>query len=173
MYWLQRPPHLRRLGAGLLVLFALLWDLRSAATEPYPFAARTIPPGGAFTDEVIEWRSLPVGALPVPDLGAGAAAVAIGAGDPITPSMIAPAASVPEGWWAVPVDLPSRSAVGTGVMLVVVEPPMSIPGIVVATQRGDRFSLDYAPSLVAVPGDLAPLVAAAERAGMLVAATEP
>lgn len=173
MYWLQRPPHLRRLGAGLLVLAALWWDLRSAATEPYPFAAQHIPSGGVFTDEVVEWRNLPAGVLPQPDLGAGAAAVAIEAGDPITPSLVSPSADVPDGWWAVPVDLPARSAVGTGVMLVVVEPPMSVPGIVVEAQRGDRFSLDYAPSLVAVPGEMAPLVAAAERAGMLVAATEP
>jgi hypothetical protein len=58
-------------------------------------------------------------------------------------------------------------------MLVITDPPLTIGGIVVSTQRGDPYSLDYRPALVAVPGNVAPLIAAADRAGSLVTATRP
>jgi len=173
VFWLQPPPYARRAAAVALVLVALLWDLRGSATASYPFSASAIEAGAAFTDSNVEWRQLPEGSFPAPDLSGGSAAVPIGPGEPITASLVTGSVSVPEGWWAVPVDLASRAVPGTSVLLVVVEPPMTIPGIVVAAQRGDRYAVDHTPALVAVPGEMAPLVAAAERAGMLVTATRP
>jgi hypothetical protein len=156
-----------------LVLGALLWDLRAAATEPYPFAAAPIPAGSPFAAGSVEWRDLPVGAFAVPDLSAGVAAVDLAAGEPITGAVVSDPVAVPDGWWAVPVDLPSRASPGTPVLLVVTDPPLTIPGVVVTAQRGDRFAMDHSPAIVAVPGEMAPIVAAAERAGLLVAATRP
>jgi hypothetical protein len=59
------------------------------------------------------------------------------------------------------------------VLLVVTDPPLTVGGIVVSTQRGDPYSLDYRPALVAVPGEVAPVIAAAGRAGLLVTAVRP
>jgi hypothetical protein len=56
------------------------------------------------------------------------------------------------------------------VLLVVVDPPTTVTGIVVSPQRGDAYSLDYRPATVAVPLEMAPLIAAASAQGVLVAA---
>lgn len=173
MYWLQSPPYWRRAAAAVLVLGALVWDLQSAPMAPYPFAARPIPAGSVIGSGDVEWRSLPSGAFPAPELGGRAAAVDVVPGDPIVGSMLADPVSVPEGWWAVPVQIAAGAVPGAAVLLVITDPPMTVPGIVVTSQRGDRFSMDYTPAVVAVPGQMAPLVAAAERAGLLVTATRP
>ena len=58
-------------------------------------------------------------------------------------------------------------------MLVVTDPFLSVGGVVIASQRGDAYSLDFRPALVAVPGESAAVIAAADRAGMLVTAVKP
>lgn len=173
MYWLQPPPYWRRAAAVALVLGAVLWDLRSAPTEPHPFAARDVAAGSVIEASDVEWRSLPVGSFEVPSLTATVAAVDVWAGDPISGSVLAGPVAVPDGWWAVPIQMAAPTAPGSPVLLVVTDPPVTVPGIVVSSQRGDRYSLDHTPAVVAVPGQMAPLVAAAERAGFLVTATRP
>jgi hypothetical protein len=172
VYWLQPPPHLRRIGAGLLVVAALVWDLRGGATEPYPVAARRIPAGTAITGADVRWLPLPAGAMAVPDLTGAITALDLRAGDPISPSAIAPTVSAPDGWWAVPIEV-GGAGPGATVLLVVTDPPMTVPGLVIHAQTGDRLALDHQPALVAVPGEAAALVAAAERSGLLVAAVQP
>jgi len=94
-------------------------------------------------------------------------------GEPISASVVAAPATVPEGWWAIPIDVGPHAAPGDEVLLVVTDPPVTVAGVVVGAQRGDPYSLDYRPALVAVPGDMAAVVAAAEQAGVLVTATRP
>lgn len=173
MFWLQPPPYLRRLAIAALILFAFVWDLRSADTEPYPFSVQAMAAGEAFTEANVEWRQVPVGLLEVPELVGRSAAVALAAGQPITPAVLGSPATVPEGWWSVAIDLPVQATPGSSVLLVVVDPPLTVPGVVVTAQSGDRFSAGHHPAVVAVPGEAAPIVAAAERAGQLVAATRP
>jgi hypothetical protein len=173
MYWLQRPPYLRRAAAALLVVAAIAWDLRGSSTEVHPFAARPIAAGALISDADIRWRRLPTGAFKIPELGDRAAAVDLAPGEPIIGAVLTAPAKIPDGWWAVPVEVGPHAIPGDPVMLVITDPPLTIGGIVVSTQRGDPYSLDYRPALVAVPGDVAPLVAAADRAGLLVAATRP
>jgi hypothetical protein len=173
MYWLQRPPYLRRAAAALLVVAAIAWDLRGSSTEVHPFAARPIAAGALISDADIRWRRLPTGAFEIPELGDRAAAVDLAPGEPIIGAVLTAPATIPDGWWAVPVEVGPHAIPGDPVMLVITDPPLTIGGIVVSTQRGDPYSLDYRPALVAVPGDVAPLVAAADRAGLLVAATRP
>lgn len=173
MYWLQRPPYLRRAAAAVLVLTAVAWDLRGSSTTAHPFAARPISAGASIQDSDIKWRLLPTGAFEIPELGDRAAAVDLAPGEPIIGAVLANPATIPDGWWAVPVEVGSHAIPGDPVMLVITDPPLTIGGIVVSTQRGDPYSLDYRPALVAVPGDVAPLIAAADRAGALVTATRP
>ena len=170
---MQRPPYLRRAAAVALVIGAVVWDLRGSATEAHPFAANAIAAGEPIGSDDVRWRRLPEGSFAIPDLGGGVAAVDLAAGDPITGSVLTPPSEIPEGWWAVPVDVGPHALSGDPVLLVVTDPPLTVAGIVVTGQRGDPYSLDYRPALVAVPGEMAPVIAAAARAGLLVAAVRP
>lgn len=97
----------------------------------------------------------------------------LAAGDPLIPAVLSGGVSVPDGWWAVSLDAGRHATPGLEVLLVVVDPPVTTTGIVIEAQRGDRLSLDYRPALVAVPGDVAAVVAAADHAGLLVTAVRP
>lgn len=173
MYWLQPPPYLRWAAAVLLVVGAWLWDARGGSIEPHAFASRPIAAGTRLSSDDVVWRPLPAGAFPVPDLAGAVAGVDIGIGEPISAAVLSGPIAVPEGWWAIPVDVSSHAGPGDAVMLVVVDPPLTIPGIVIEPQVGDATSFEHRPALVAVPGTQAPLVAAAEASGMLVTAVRP
>src|SRR3990172_6525095 len=90
VYWLQPPPYLRWAAATLLVVGALVWDLRGSASAAYPFAAP-------------------------------------------------------------PIAAPPHPGPGHGVLVVVVDPPLPVFGIVTEPQVGDAISLDHRPARVAVP----------------------
>ncbi len=173
MYWLQPPPYLRWAVAALLVIGAAWWDLRGASTEAHPFTARPIAAGTAIGADDVVWRRLPAGTFSVPDLTAAVAAMDLESGEPIIPAVLTDAVTVPAGWWALPIDVSPQARPGDDVLLVVVEPPLTLAGVVIEAQQGDAMSLDHRPALVAVPGEHAPLVAAAEAAGLLVAAFRP
>lgn len=157
----------------LLVLGALWWDLRDAATEPYPVAARTIPAGTRLTGLDVAYAEVPVGSLAVPDLEDATAARTIADGEAITGAAITTGPQPPPGWWTVPVHVGALAVPGDEVLLVISDPPYTTQGMIVTGQRGDRFDLDYQPAAVAVPAADAALIAAAEREGKLVTAARP
>lgn len=170
---MQRPPYLRWAAAALLLLAALLWDLRSVPTTMHPFLTSAVAEGEVIPADGVEWRRVPEGLLPVADPAQGIAATDLDAGDPIVPSSLTTAPEVPNDWWLVPVAIGQHARPGDAVLLVIVDPPTSVPGTVVTAQSGDRYSTDFRPAAVAVPGDAAPLVAAAAQQGMVVAAVRP
>ena len=173
MYWLPRPPYLRWAGAALLLIGALAWDLRGPAIELRPFIARSLEAGEAVDASAVEWREVPAGLLPSPDLAGATAAVDLAPGDPLVDAVLSRAVAVPAGWWKVPVAIGPYAAPGDSVMLVITDPPATVEGLVVSPQQGDAYSLDYRPAVVAVPADSAARVAAAAAAGALVAAVVP
>ena len=173
VYWLQRPPYLRWAAAALVLLGALAWDLRSAPTAMHPFAARAIEAGAVPGAEDVEWRRIPAGVLATPSLEGVVAAVDLAAGEPITASALTGPTTVPDGWVALPVDIGSHAPAGAEVVLIVVDPPGSVPGIVVQAQSGDPYSLDFVPAVVAVPRDRAVDVAIASTRGQVIAAIAP
>jgi hypothetical protein len=181
VYWFRRPPYLRWGAGALLIALALVGEFRAAPTVSYPFAAGPVPAGRAITDEIVEWRSVPAGLLPVAELDDRVTARAVGAGDPLVPSLlVGRQAAVPDGWWALPIGLPGRALPGDGVQLVLVpvDPvalPITVPGMVVeaATSSDDPFSLVGPIGLVAVPGDHAAAVAQAAGEGRVVVALAP
>jgi len=173
VYWLQSPPYVRRAGAVLLILAALAWDIRAAATEPFPTAAHPIAAGSRITDDAIAWIELPQGRLPIPDLVDATAARDIGSGEPLTPSLLVGLVTAPTDWWTVPIEIGALAAPGDEVMLVIAEPPLTTIGLVITAQTGDPFTLDYRPAAVAVPPVVAPVIAAAEREGLLITAVRP
>jgi len=173
VYWLPRPPYLRWAGAALLLLSALAWDLRGPALEVRPFAARAVAVGEPIDDAAVEWREVPAGLLPSPDLTGAVAAVDLAAGDPLLPALLGTRVAIPDGWWEIPVAVGTHAAAGDAVMLVITDPPATVQGLVVSPQQGDAYSLDYRPAVVAVPAEAAALVASAAAQGSLVAAVAP
>jgi hypothetical protein len=173
VYWLQPPPYLRWAAAALLVVGAFLWDLRGSATAAHPFAARPIAAGTHLGAADVAWRRLPAGAFAVPDLTAAVAAVDLEPGEPISAAVLTGPIAIPDGWWAIPMNVSTHAGPGDEVLLVVVDPPLTLPGVVIEPQVGDATSLNHRPALVAVPGSQAPLVAAAAEAGLLVTAVRP
>jgi hypothetical protein len=170
VYWLQPPSVIRRAGAILLIVSALAWDVRSGSTEPFPVASRPIAAGTAIDAADVAWIDLPEARLPIPDLAGAVAARDVGVGEPLTTALLASAVTPPEGWWTVPLVIGTTATAGDEALLVVADPPLSVVGLVIASQVGDRYDLNHRPASVAVPADAAPLIAAAERSGLLVTA---
>jgi hypothetical protein len=173
VYWLPRPPYLRWAAAVLLVLGALAWDLRSPAVELRPFASRPVRAGEALDASAVAWREVPAGLYAASAPEGALAAVDLAAGDPLVAAVLGRGAAVPPGWWEIAVAVGAHAAAGDEVMLVIVDPPTTVSGLVVSPQQGDAYSLDYRPAVVAVPAEAAALVAAAAAAGTLVAAVAP
>lgn len=171
MHWLGRPPYLKWAAVTILVIVAFAWDASERATEPFPFAARTIARGQVLEPDDIEWRDVPSGTLSLPGLTEVSAAVAIVAGDPIVPSLLAPKSSLPRGWWAVPMALPLGTTQGMRVRLVFVD-GTSVEGTVVQPAEEDSLGL-ASDGLVAVDGVSADAVALAAANGDLVVLFEP
>lgn len=172
MFWLTRPPYLRWAAAVLLLIAALAWDLRGRSGVPYPFAAQPIAAGTAIEEADVEWRTMPAGALAMPDLSVPIAARAIPAGEPILPSAVDADAGIPHGWWAVPVALPAAAVIGSRVRLIATDSRLESEGIVVAAGSTDLLSISDA-GLVAVPPERATAIATAAVAGTLIVLIEP
>jgi len=172
VFWLTRPPYLRWAAAVLLIVAALIWDLRGRTGTPYPFAARPIARGAVIGETDLEWKTVPNGVLSMPDLSALIAARAIAEGEPILPSAVDTDGGTPEGWWAVPVALPAAAAVGARVRLIATDSGVESEGLVVATGSTDLLSISDA-GLVAVPPENAATIATASVAGDLIVLVEP
>lgn len=164
MFWLRRPPYLRWIGAGVLLLIGLVMDLRGPAVERYPFAAEPIGPGDAVTS-AIEWRDVPVGLLPEwRQPVSGVMGTNLAAGDPVLPSSLADV-TVPEQWWSVSLPLPVKTAPGTSIR---VRQPLTgelIEGVVVDSGADNGFGVI---GMVAFPATHAAKVADAAAADALV-----
>jgi Flp pilus assembly protein CpaB len=153
-----------------LIVGAIAWDLQATATELYPIAARPIAIGSPLGSDAVAWVELPRDLIPTPDVSNATAARNIAAGEPLTAALLAGPVSPPPGWWTVPIEIGTLSAPGDEVMLVVANPPLEASGLVITAQIGDPYTTDYRPAAVAVPPERAPVIAAAEREGVLITA---
>ncbi len=169
--WLGRPPYLRWLAAGGLVVSAFLWDISERATEAFPFATAELTRGQLITDENVEWRQMPVGSLAIPDLVGATAAVTIQSGDPIVTSLVSAEAQHGLNGWAVPVSLPVGAARGTAVKLVFPD-GSDVLGVVIEPATADPLGFD-STGLVAVTAEAANAVAIAAANGDLVVLIAP
>lgn len=171
MLLFSRPPYLRWVAAVAVVVAALAWDVSKRSTEPYPFAASPIPAGTALSDDLVEWRDLPVGSIERPDIAATTALVDIASGDPITSSVAGRPPSIPDGWWAVAVRLPPHLIVGSEVRLIL---PDGRPVDAVVSTGADVDQYGYESiGAVAVPPELADAVAAASSVDAVIVLAKP
>lgn len=158
MFWFGRPPYWRWVTAILLVAVAGFVEFRPQPTVLHPFAADAAAAGEA---PEIEWREVPAGMLMMPNVE-GVASHALRAGEPLSPSDLVSSRPVPDGWWALAVELPAMVAPGTEVQLVLTEAAGApVPGIVIGADELDGGVGAGPIALVAVP---------AEQAGRVVTA---
>ena len=159
MLWLSRPPYLRWVGAGVVVVLALYGRLAPVPTEPRPFAARPITVGEQITSTDVEMRDVPIGLLPPVQLPV-VADRPVAVGEPILPP--GRTVSVPENWWALELDVPPGAAPGAPARLVTSGTETTVvPGLVVGvTGTADVFGGGLR-ALVAVPAEMVGIVAAA------------
>lgn len=169
---MTRPPYIRWAVAAAIVVAALLWDLRGSVQILYPFASTAIAAGTPISDSQVVWRSIPEGAMEVPDLTDPIASRDVAAGEPIVPSAVSGVSLIPDGWWSVPVPLPSVAVPGTRVRLVGIETSFETDGIVVSV-AGDELLSFSDSGLVAVPPAYAAVVAIASRDGTLIVLLDP
>lgn len=163
VYWMAPLPVRRYLAAALLVAAALAWDLRPVPTVDHPFAAVPLAAGTEVTDQMVRWERVPVGMLPSVDLD-GRVRAPVAVGEPLLPTHLDAAPPIPDGWWSVPLDLPSSVVAGSGVRVAITSPGSEdaslIQGIVV--RAGDASGRGGA---VAVPEQDAGRVATASAGG--------
>ena len=171
MYLLARPPYLRWAVAALLVLAGLLVECGGAATTPHPFTTRIVPAGESL-DLAVEWRDVPAGLLIAPDLDGAVAAMDLPAGTPVVDAVVATRPAVPEGWWAVALELPPTAVEGADVLVVLTSTGEQVPGIVVAAGGDGGFGIDE-PGVVAVPEAMAAAVARGAAGRDVVVAVRP
>lgn len=151
MFWLSRPPYLRRALAVLILVAALAWELRPTPTELRPFIANEVEAGDAVTGDVLDWREVPVGLLPDLVDPTGTFVAEFAAGTPLVEGMFNSEPELPTGWWAIEVPVPAGTSAGTEVRLVVDVrlDPRVVPGLVIRLTGED--TIDGLRALVAVP----------------------
>ena len=169
--WLSRPPYLRWIAAGAIVLAALVWDLSKRQSESFPFAATAILAGTAITEDLIEWRPLPEGSVPVPLLSGVSATADIDAGDPLTRSVLSQTSQLPEGWWSIPIDIPYGIPVGAAIRVVLPD-GSAATGVVTQPASNDGFGVP-SPGTVGFPAAVADTVAQLVSVGDVVILVEP
>ncbi len=113
---------------------------------------------------------LPAGAIPPVSLDGMVASHQILAGEPISASDLRQPIAVPDGWWALALEVPTALVPGTATRLVLGDGAV-VPGIVVASDESDSFGAPTA--LIAVPGEDAAAVAASATARQVVVLTAP
>ena len=167
VYWFRRPPYLRWIAASLIVTGALWMDLRGEPTEPRPFAVSSIAAGDRIVEEMLEYREVPVGVLPEVDAD-GYAVGPILPGDPLTPSVISDRDPLPDGWWAMEMEVPTGAGSGTELRLVIEGAAAVVPGLITTiVPAGQSAGWARDTAMVAVPSDQAALVATALARGQV------
>jgi hypothetical protein len=164
MYWLARPPYVRRAGAVLIVLFAIWFEMAPDPTVLHPFAKADMAAGTAVMPSDFVQKPVPPGFLPEVN-PQGVLTLSIAAGDPVMPGMVNQDPVVPSGWWALDVPVPAGVAAGTEVRLLVDQEDSGrvVVGLIVRIQEPDSFEGNIA--LVAVPEADAAAAAAAVAQG--------
>lgn len=158
MFWLSRPPYLRWLLAASVLTVGLILELTPERTVPHPFAVEPVSIGEMIDESVVVWRDVPADLLHPVSLPVTASRP-IESGEPVLagadPSRETET-GIPEGWWALEVDVPLGARAGMSVK--VVTSIGSTQGVLVDVRDGD---FGERSGLIAVPGPSADMVAMA------------
>lgn len=158
MFWLSRPPYLRWFLAVSVLAAAVVLEVRPDRTVPHPFTIEPIGVGELIDESVVMWRDVPAGLLHPVSLPSTASRP-FESGEPVLAGADPSSGSetgIPEGWWALEVDIPLGARAGMSVK--VVTPIGSAQGVVVDVRDGD---FGERSGLIAVPEPSADMVAMA------------
>lgn len=169
MFWLSRPPYLRWIAGGLLIVGSLVVEFRPSRTVPHPFAAVAIDTGEEISTGDVSWKQVPKGLLPAVRLPV-IASHRLEPGEPVLPSAAADGSDVPEGWLALELPVPGVAVPGQPVKVVIAAPyegdPSSTSGIVISRGSDDGFG--QATAMVAIPAETASAVAVGLNEGRVI-----
>jgi len=145
------------------MVVGLFGEFRPSPTVPHPFATVPIPAGSIIDEGAVEYRDVPSGlfdrvSLPV------TASHAILPGDPVLAGPDSPTSSgIPDGWWAVALELPTGAGPGAPVRLALED--RTVDGMIVSESDGQ---FGEHTGLVAVPEGSSEAVARAVRQDAIV-----
>lgn len=165
--WLERPPLLRWLGAGILVAVAAWSELAPPPHSSAYFLVENVAAGTPLGSEHVEARPVPAGTLQTV-APRGMAAVDLVSGDPLVASLMTEV-SVPSGWVVIEGPVPSHALPGASATAILVgdgAAPVEFPALVVG--RGESDPLSGNSGTLAVPGEWIGPAAAAVTEGRLV-----
>ncbi|MGA7270051.1 MAG: SAF domain-containing protein [Acidimicrobiia bacterium] len=169
MLWLQPPPLLRWLAAGLLIAAAAWSEFAPESGVEITVVSRDVAAGAALGPEMVE-------TLRMPDPGFetaaphGVAMIDLRAGDPLLPTMVSEV-SIPAGWVIIDAHLPERARPGQAAVAVVTTAgdgvqPVEFPAMVVEAGTSDAFGTET--GAIAVPPEWVALAGQAVAEGRLV-----
>ena len=138
-------------------MVAVLLEFRPTNSVLHPFTAQVIEAGSPLE---VEWRKVPEGLFPAPDLAGAVATHVLAAGEPVAPSDVTAAGSLPSGWWQLALEVSFALVPGADVQIVLIESPRTVPAVVV--RMGAAVSPQGPVARVALPARDAPPVAPAE-----------
>lgn len=169
MLWLQPPPFLRWLAAGILIAGAAWSEFAPTPGVEVTVLATDVAAGTPLVPDLVEThRMADVGFETVKPHGV--AVIDLKAGDPLLPSMVSEVA-IPVGWVSIDADLPEGARPGQAAVAIVTAAgegtrPLEFPGIVVEAGREDGFGAGAGS--IAVPPEWAAPAAQAVVEGRLV-----
>lgn len=148
MYWLGPVRYGRFVVAAFILAVGVWAEFRPTATQQHPFAATDVARGEPI--EAVEWRRVPKGLLPMPELSGARAVIALRRGEPILPSHLGSSPVIPADWWSITVAMPFAAPPGSEVQLVRTDNGSTTTGIVIEPPVDDPLSFEP-QGLVAVP----------------------
>lgn len=156
-----------------MIATAFLIEASPGPSASHPFLRFDIAAGSEISGTHLEWIEIDAGLLAAPNSPIGAiAARDLVAGDPLLPTDLGGVPPVPVDWWTVAVPLDPAARPGDPARLVVADPFLVVDGIVTMPAGNDAYGYET-NGLVAVPGDVAPAVAAAAAYGGVVTLLRP
>ncbi len=169
MLWLQPPPVLRWLAAGLLIAAAAWSEFAPPPGVEITVLARDVSAGTTLGPDLVQTRRVPE---PGFDTVAphGVALIDLQAGDPLLPTMVSEVV-VPTGWVTIDAELPKQAQPGQAAVAVVITTgegasPIEFPAIVVEAGAPDAFGTGAGS--IAVPSDRVAQAGEAVAEGRLV-----
>lgn len=161
---MARPPYIRWILVGLLVVVSLWLEIRPVQTVRHPYLTRDLVAGEPVAG-ALEWREIAGGVLE-PVSGTGFAGRSLVAGQPLLRGdTVATAKLIPPGWWVLDLPVPSEAVSGTRIQLVVLpdgdRQPVPPIGGIVTDVRSPEYGGDETIGSVAFPPDRAATAAVA------------
>ena len=165
MFLLSRPPYVRRAIAAIVVLVAVMIELRPSTTERLPVAIVDLPAGVTVTESDVDWIDVSPGLGAPVDLPAVLSRT-VPAGAPVSAADVDPSTiEIPGGWLQIELDVPAATQQGATVVAVMTPSTLDHTATGLVTQAPKDTGFDALTALVAFEPSDAVAVARAVAQG--------